>query len=231
MLCALAACTGAAYLAGASWIVQHATERRTYSDLPKLPRRRVALVLGCSPMAGAYPNPYFANRIEAAIELFHAGKADYLLVSGDNHRLGYNEPEEMKAALIRGGIPPDRIYCDYAGLRTLDSVVRAKQIFGQESILIVSQKFHNERAIFIARKHGIDAIGYNARDVDARTGFTTNCRELLARANVMLDLYVFHRSPKFLGSKIEIADAAALPRSTSPSLPASTVPPASKLPQ
>jgi SanA protein len=138
----------------------------------------VALVLGCSPtVGGGYTNPFFATRIQAAAELFRLGKVDYLLVSGDNRRRDYDEPSAMKEALVAAGVPQNRIYCDYAGRRTLDSVVRAGDVFGQGNIIVVSQEFHNQRAIFIAQHRGIDAIGFNAPDVDRYSAQSVFWRE------------------------------------------------------
>jgi SanA protein len=128
-----------------------------------LPHRKVALVLGCSPkLRDGSTNYFFIFRMDAGAKLIKNGNVDYLLVSGDNRRRDYDEPTAMKEALIARGVAPDRIVCDYAGLTTLDSVVRAKAIFGQAEITIVSQRFHTERAIYLARAYGVDAIGYNA---------------------------------------------------------------------
>jgi SanA protein len=150
------------------------------------------------------PNQYFYNRIKAAVELYESGKIDRIIISGDNSTKYYNEPQDMKEALMEHGIPENRIYQDYAGFRTLDSVIRCKEIFGQNQITIISQKFHNARAVFIARHHQIEAIGYNAKDVNKAAGFKTNVREILARVKLFIDLYVLDQQPKFLGEKIEI---------------------------
>jgi SanA protein len=149
-------------------------------------------------------NLFFQNRVEAAVNLFRGGKVDYLLVSGDNRKKGYDEASDMKESLMRAGIPADRIYCDFAGFRTLDSVVRARDVFCQKQVTIISQEFHNQRAIFIATHNGMDAIGFNAAEVNAYNGFKTKCREHLARVRTLLDVYLFRKSPKFLGHKIEI---------------------------
>src|SRR5690606_11301793 len=123
---------------------------QTTARVDDLAPRPVALVLGTSRMlADGRPNRYYAFRIEAALALFHAGKCEKIVVSGDNGTVTYNEPEDMKADLIAGGVPEERIVCDYAGFRTLDSVVRFKEVFGQTTGIVVSQRFHNERAIFI----------------------------------------------------------------------------------
>ena len=126
-----------------------------------------------------------------------------ILVSGDNRKEEYNEPEEMKNALVDKGIPEEVIFLDYAGFRTLDSVVRARDVFGQSEFIVVSQKFHNERAVFIAGKKGIKAAGFNAADVRAYYGFITHVREWGARCKVFLDL-LFGKKPHFLGEPVDI---------------------------
>lgn len=108
---------------------------------------------------------YFTFRMQAAYELFITKKVKYLLLSGDNHIKGYDEPSDMREALIKLGVPDSCIVLDYAGFRTLDSVVRCDEVFGEDSITIVSQEFHNQRALFIANKNNINAIAYNANDV------------------------------------------------------------------
>lgn len=178
---------------------------RVSDQISDVPHRYAALVLGTSPK-GRFggPNLFFLARINAAVELYQAGKIDKILVSGDNHRKGYNEPEAMRQALIEKGIPEEIISLDYAGFRTFDSVVRAKEVFGQQSFIVVSQQFHNERAVFIAGKKGIDAFGYNATDVGFRRGgFLTHVREWGARCKVFLDL-LFGKKPHFLGEPIDI---------------------------
>ena len=167
---------------------------RIYASIDDIPANEVALVLGAR--ANTY---YFWNRIEAAAELYKAGRVSHILVSGDNHVQGYDEPTDMKDALIQRGIPEAAITCDFAGFRTLDSVYRSRSVFGLRRVTIVSQEFHNRRAIAIARRHGIDAIGYSAEDVPAAYAARTMLREILARNLAVLDLYLFNRKPKFPG--------------------------------
>lgn len=165
------------------------------------------MLLGTSPvLADGRSNLYFTHRIRAAAELYRAGKVRYIIVSGDNRKHGYNEPEAMKAALIAQGVPAERIIPDYAGIRTLDSVLRARSIFGQPSYIIVSQKFHNERAVYLARAHGIRAVGYNAVDVHLYAGgFKTRVREYGARMKMYLDLLT-GKQPKHGGETIALPD-------------------------
>src|SRR5690606_27931598 len=148
-------------------------------------------------------NLYYKYRVEAAVDLYNSDKIDYILISGDNGTTDYDEPTDFKNDLIAKGIPAERIYLDYAGFRTLDSVVRAKEIFGQNTFTIISQKFHNQRAIYLAKSYGIDAIGYNAKDVMGAYGLKTQIREYMARAKASLDVF-FNVEPKFLGDKITI---------------------------
>lgn len=188
----------------ANWRVDRKTDDLVYTDVQKIPYRKVGLLLGTSKLlVNGWVNPYFKYRIDAATALFKAGKIDYILISGDNGTKEYNEPEDMRQALIENGIPPDRIFLDYAGFRTFDSVFRADKIFGQKKFTIISQDFHTRRAIYIARHLGLDAIGFNAQDVSRNFGFKTQLREKFARTNMFLD-FIFSAKPKFLGEKIII---------------------------
>ena len=152
------------------------------------------------------PNSYFINRIKTASELYHAGKVDYIIVSGDNHTKEYDEPTAMRDSLMAHGVPEERIILDFAGFRTLDSVIRAKEIFGCDSLTLISQADHNARALYLAEANGIEAIAISAplragRWVRARLAL----REWLARDKMMLDIW-FGKQPHFLGEKIEIPD-------------------------
>ena len=179
-------------------------EQQVYQDMDAISYSDVALVLGTSSsINGVSENPYFTHRITAAAELYFAGKVKHILVSGDNSSLQYNEPLDMRKALIKRGVPDSCITMDFAGLRTLDSVVRSKKIFQQKRITIVSQEFHNYRALFIANHYGLDAIAYNAAPPKGAT-LKTTLREYLARPKAVLDLYVFDTQPKYLGDKIDI---------------------------
>ena len=191
------------------WWANHKIETETKNfvsyDIQKLPNEKVGLLLGTGKfLKNGWKNLYFFNRIDATEQLYKSGKIQYILISGDNSTKNYSEPEDMQAELIKRGIPADKIVLDFAGFRTLDSVVRAKEIFGQNSFIIISQKFHNERAIFLARKYGIEAYGFNAKDVNKYFGFKTKVREYFARAKVFVD-FLLGVEPKFGGEKVEIS--------------------------
>lgn len=186
------------------WIVK-STEELVYADLAELPDHRIALVLGTSHRSvGGGPNPFFQKRIEMAAKLYSLGKIDHFILSGDNSTRYYNEPVEMKKALIRKGVPASAITLDYAGLRTLDSVVRSKKVFGQNKITIITQPFHSYRALFISRYYNMDAVAMVADDPDLQHTIRVHLREYLARTKAVLDLYIFKTDPRFLGEKEEI---------------------------
>jgi SanA protein len=186
------------------WIVT-STEDKVYSDLTKLPDHRVALVLGTSHRSvGGGPNPFFQYRIKTAAELYRLGKIDHFILSGDNRTMSYNEPIEMQKALIKEGVPATAITLDFAGLRTLDSVVRCKEIFGQNRITIITQSFHSYRALFISDYYNIDAVAMVAEDPDLDRTIKVRVREYLARTIAVLDLYIFKTAPHHLGEKENI---------------------------
>lgn len=185
-------------------LVERKTRNSLFDETETIPKNKVGLLLGTSKyLRDGRINLYYKYRIEAAIRLFKAGKIEFILISGDNGTKEYDEPTTIKNDLIAKGIPSEKIYLDYAGFRTLDSVIRSKKIFGQDSITIISQSFHNERAIYIAKRKGIQAVGYNAKDVNVYYGLKTKAREKLARSKMVLDI-VFGKKPKFLGETIEI---------------------------
>ncbi len=174
-----------------------------YNEHSNIPTNNVGVVLGTSKygrLGGV--NPYFKHRMDAAYELYKHKKIKHILVSGDNHVDGYNEPQQMKDYLVSLGVKENHITMDYAGLRTFDSMIRAEKVFGQHSFTIISQQFHNERAVFIARTNGIEAIGYNAKSPVLSKRM--KLREFLAKYKAVLDIYLLKTTPKFLGEKIEI---------------------------
>ena len=189
--------------------VRRAAEGRLYKNTADIPHRRVGLLLGCKKSLGdGAPNPFFESRLRAARELFGSGKVDYLLVSGDNHTKGHDEITDMREALLKAGIPAGRVYGDCAGFRTLDSMARAHQVFGLNEVTVISQEFHNQRAIFLASHEGLDAIGYNAQDEDLGDVSGTHRREKFAKVKAVLDIYVLRTKPHFLGAKVVIGTDA-----------------------
>ncbi|WP_209391073.1 vancomycin high temperature exclusion protein [Chryseobacterium sp. RR2-3-20] len=195
---------GIIFIVFANYNIKQSSDSFLYDDASKIPTTKVAMLLGTSKtLSSGFPNAYFTNRIKAAADLYKSGKIKYIIVSGDNSRKDYNEPEDMQLALMQQGVPQDKIYLDFAGFRTLDSVLRSKEIFGQQKLIIISQKFHNERAVFLARKNNIEAYGYNAENVNKYAGLKTNLREYFAKAKVYWDL-LFGVEPKFGGDKVVI---------------------------
>ena len=186
--------------------VEYSTKKQVFDDIASLPANDVGMVLGTSRYTKrGYDNPYFYNRIRAAVELYKQDKIKHIIVSGDNSLKEYNEPKHMRKALIDRGIPEKAITMDFAGFRTLDSVVRSKKVFGQKSITIISQEFHNQRAVFIANHRAIEAIGFNAKDVPLGFSWKTRVREYFARCKAILDIVILNKQPNFLGKKIIIS--------------------------
>ena len=173
---------------------------RLYYNINDVPHRRAALVLGCGRYFDGHINQFYSYRISAAVQLWKAGKVEAILVSGDNSWVDYDEPTSMKADLVAKGIPAEYITIDYAGFRTLDSIVRAKKVFNLKDYIIVSQPFHCSRAIYLASQQGQDVIGWCARDVKSAAGLKMRLREVLARNKALLDILT-NKNPKFLGKQ------------------------------
>ncbi|NPA50937.1 MAG: vancomycin resistance protein [Epsilonproteobacteria bacterium] len=181
--------------------VEGISAKRIYKNIYKVPKRDVAVVLGTAKyIKKGILNPYYIGRIEAAVKLYKAKKIKAILVSGDNSTKYYNEPVRMRNDLIKRGVPSSRIYLDYAGFRTLDSIMRAQKIFGLKKYIIVSQEFHLKRAILIANATGANAIGFAAKgSKNFIANFKMRLREYLARFKAFLDLYILKTKPKFFG--------------------------------
>lgn len=174
------------------------------SNISEVPPLKVGLVLGTSRnLKSGHPNLYFTYRIDAAVELYRSGKIEHLLISGDNGQKGYDEPTDMKNALMERGIPESVITLDYAGFDTYDSMIRAKEVFGQDRFIVISQEFHNERAVYIARRFGIEAFGFNTENVKNYGGFLTKVRESFARVKAFVEVQLGVK-PTYLGEKVII---------------------------
>ena len=186
--------------------VSSVAEGHVYQVLEKVPPRRVALVLGCSKFApSGNINLYYKRRLQAALDLYETGVVTRILVSGDNSRAGYDEPTFMLEDLVALGVPAAHIQRDFAGFRTLDSVIRANKVFGLDGFVAVSQEFHCLRAVYLARELGLDAVGYCAEDVGGATGAKIRLREVAARLMAVVDIRVLNKQPKLLGDPIEIS--------------------------
>lgn len=187
--------------------VGNAAQGRIYTNIDSIPNNKVALLLGTNPLnRWGRPNSYFTNRINTAAELYLAGKVDFIIASGDNHIKEYDEPTAMRDSLMAHGVPEERIILDFAGFRTLDSVIRAKEVFGCDSLTIISQSDHNARALYLAKANGIEAVAISAPlRAGRRVRIRLAIREWLARDKMMLDIW-FGKQPHFLGEKIEIPD-------------------------
>lgn len=184
-------------LAPAAWLHTTADARvRTAADAPA---QQVAVVFGAGLRDGR-PSPYLAHRLDAAAGLYRAGKARVVLVTGDNSRVEYDEPDAMRTYLVRRGVPDGRIVSDHAGFDTWDSCVRAKKIFGVDRAVLVSQGFHIRRAIALCRSAGIEAYGVGVDAVHDVTWYYGGAREVFAAGKALLDT-VFEPDPHFLGPR------------------------------
>lgn len=185
-------------------IITKNAEEKIFSKTTAITKNKVGLVLGTSKyLTNGNINLYYKYRIEATIKLFNSNKIEFIVISGDNGSKNYDDPTEFKNDLIKAGISENKIFLDYAGFRTLDSVVRIKKIFNQDSVTIISQQFHNERAIYLAEHFNIKAIGFNAKSISGKYGLKVQLREYLARVKVFIDI-LFNVKPKYLGKHIEI---------------------------
>jgi SanA protein len=189
----------------ANFLIVYRTSEKLFSDIEKVPVNDVGLLLGTSKFnRNGQANQFFANRIQAAADLYFAGKIKHIIVSGDNREHNYNEPRDMRRALVKKGIPESAITLDFAGFRTLDSVVRAKKVFARNKVTVISQRFHNQRAVFIGLYNKMEAVGFNAADPPDASYYPTFTREVFARFKAVIDLYVLKQKPKFLGKQENI---------------------------
>lgn len=183
-----------------NWVINN-TYSYIYDDWSLLPDNDVGLVLGTSNRTrGGAPNPQFYGRVHAAAQLYQLGKIKRIIVSGANPDSTYNEPRAMRRELVKSGVPPQAIYMDFAGFRTFDSVARAQVVFGLDKVTIITQRYHAYRAVFVAKKLHLQAAAYAAPSDDIGPFTRTMVREVLARVRVVLDIYVLHTTPKFLGA-------------------------------
>lgn len=171
------------------WRIHRAGDDRVFSSVDKIPCNEVGLVLGTArTLADGKLNRFFDYRMNAAGELYRAGKVVRLILSGSTGEGGYSEPTEMKREMIARGVPREALLLDAGGTRTLYSVLRAKTVFGLTRFTVISQEFHNRRALFFCRHHQIDAVGFNARSVEWTESWRTMVREIFARIVAVLEV-------------------------------------------
>ncbi|MEC5341881.1 outer membrane permeability protein SanA [Brenneria populi] len=181
-----------------------------YDELQDLPSRQVGVVLGTAKYyRTGVINQYYLFRIQGALNAYNSGKVSYLLLSGDNAQQSYNEPMTMRRDLIAAGVSPTDIVLDYAGFRTLDSIVRTRKVFDTDDFTIITQRFHCERALFIAMHLGIQAQCYAIPS--PKNIMTVRVREFGARLGALFDLYILKREPRFLGPTISIPARHQIP--------------------
>ena len=182
-----------------NWVVNN-SEAYVYDNWALLPDTEVGIVLGTSPYTrGGETNPLFYNRIQAAAQLYQLGKVKKLIVSGANPDSTYNEPRQMRKELLKAGVPSEAITMDFAGFRTLDSIARAKAVFGLDRVTVITQGYHAYRAVFIAKKLDIKVAAYAAPGDSPPLWTRNKLREIFARVKAVLDIYVLRTAPKFLG--------------------------------
>jgi len=206
---------------GNKWVVNN-SKAYVYSNWAQLPANDVGLVFGTSPYTreGA-PNPHFKGRIAAAVELYQLGKVKHLLVSGANPDASYNEPRKMWQALTAAGVPAAAISMDFAGLRTFDSMARAQQVFGLTQVTLITQEYHAYRAVFIGKKLGMQPVAYAAPGEESGPAFRPFAREVFARVQAILDIFLLETRPKFLGAPevLPIESPAEIPETPVPASP------------
>lgn len=187
------------------WVI-NSSDAYVYTNWALLPENDVGIVLGTSPYTrGGKPNPHFHGRIQAAAQLYQIGKVRHLIVSGANPDQTYNEPRQMRRELVKAGVPENAITMDFAGLRTLDSIARAQEVFGLPRVTVITQEYHAFRAVFIGKKLGMQLAAYAAPGPGP--SFQPYVREVFARVKAVLDLFILRTRPRFLGEpqKIELA--------------------------
>jgi len=186
--------------------INYSTQSAIYTEVKNVPHKRAALLLGTAKyVARGKKNYFYVYRIRAAAALWKAGKVDAIVVSGDNASKYYNETIRMQKDLIKAGVPKKYIVLDYMGFRTLDSVLRAEAIFDLKDYIIVSQKFHLERAIYLAKTKGQDVIGFAAKDIPGtKAARRMMLREYLARVKAFLDVEILNTQATVLDDKVKV---------------------------
>ena len=172
--------------------------------LENIPPKKVAIVFGAAVWRNKVPSDILADRVKVASQLFHKGKVEKILMTGDNSRLDHHEPLVMKNFAISLGVPAEKIFLDHAGFRTFDSCFRAKKIFQLQEAIVVSQNFHLPRIIFLCQSFGLKSFGVPADLRKYKNKKRNFIRENLARSFAFLEVYFFPHKSKFLGEKVDL---------------------------
>jgi SanA protein len=197
------------FVAATNFVVLRAGRGRTFFKIDEVPARDVAIVLGTSAkLRGGWKNPFFESRMNAAAELWRAHKVRHFVLSGDNSHRDYNEPSTMRRALVSRGVPASAVTLDYAGFRTLDTMARAQKVFGQRSVILVTDDFHLPRSLYLADAYGLEAVGFGGQPVPFRWSAKTRTREIVSRVKAWLDVWVLHTKPKFFGPPVAVPIAS-----------------------
>jgi SanA protein len=189
---------------GCNWWIIRASDSAVYRHPAIIPDRDVGLVLGTAPRVATRKNLFFEGRMDTAARLWKEGKVRHFLVSGDHGQKNYDETTAMRDALVARGVPAKSITQDHAGFRTLDSLVRAREVFGVEKLVVVTDDWHLPRALFLAKSAGVDAIGAAFEDVPWKQSAKTRVREWFSRVKAVADVYVLRTKPKFLGERVDL---------------------------
>ncbi len=190
-------------VSGASALISWRSRGRIYEEISEIPSHRVGIILGASVFSNGEPSLTLAHRLRAGLELYREKKVKQLIVSGDHGEASYDEPNVMRRWLMDHGIPSEAIFVDHAGFRTLDSMARARLVFGVDGAVICTQAFHLPRAIFLARHWKIDAVGLSAEAYapHRRINFL---RETLAKTRAVIDVYLLGTQPRYGGPPIPL---------------------------
>ena len=186
------------------WVELRASGRIT-AEAAAVPEAPVALVMGTSRLApSGRINRHWQGRMDAAAALYKAGKVKHVIVSGDNRTADYNEPRDMRDALVERGVPTAAVTMDFAGLRTLDSVIRAGEIFGVKRCVIVTDDFHLPRALWLADRHGLETTGFCGPPLPWELSGKSRVREWLARVKAAGEEWILNRGAKHYGERVKL---------------------------
>lgn len=203
-ICTAMLLAGLLYGIGANGYIWAKTRRVIFVNINAAPKKQTAIVLGARVYRSGTPSAVLRDRLMTAEMLYNANKVSKIIVSGDHRAHEYDEPNAMYRFLAARGIPKSDIFLDHAGLRTYDTMARAKQVFGVQSAIVCTQRFHLARSVYLARHHGIDAVGMVSDLRKYRRHYVNWAREFIARSAALVDAHLFAVRPRHLGAPIDI---------------------------